>query len=455
MNVQLGVPLINGKELPALSEHTVLRYFTFIVLYLSQGIPEGITAFAIPAWMAMNGKTPGEIGGFVAVIMLPFSFKIFLAPWMERFTYLPMGRRRPWLLFGQLGLVASFIGLSFVPDPLNNIALLSVVVICVHIFIMFQDIATDSLVIDIVPLYQQAKANGYMWGAKTIGTSASLALGSWLINYYGFSFAVLALSIIVCFIMLVPLLLRERPGEKLLPWTLGTTSPGAALLKVNSWARIFKSLTQVFLLSNGLLLALAIFIMLTAFAFIRTLLPIFTIQALDWSNETYSHIYAVTSLVAGITGMIAGGFLIDRFGKIRMLQVYLLLSALLTACMAFSKVFWFNNYFTTAYIAVFNLLFVFSAIGLFAIAMHFCWRRISAIQFTLYMALYNLGNAAGAALIGHLRKYFDWDFTILAFSILAILAIVVIRFLNINNHLKQVDNLEKEYLRNEKIVLST
>ena len=56
----------HSKNLPALSEHTILRYFNFIALYVAQGIPEGMAFFGIPAWMAMNGKTPGEIGGFVA-----------------------------------------------------------------------------------------------------------------------------------------------------------------------------------------------------------------------------------------------------------------------------------------------------------------------------------------------------------------------------------------------------
>ena len=54
-----------------LTENTVLRYLNFSALYVAQGIPEGITYFAIPAWLAMNGKTPMEIGSFVAVIGIP------------------------------------------------------------------------------------------------------------------------------------------------------------------------------------------------------------------------------------------------------------------------------------------------------------------------------------------------------------------------------------------------
>lgn len=68
----------------------------------------------------MKGKTPGEIGNFAAVV-LTWSFKIATAPLMDRFTYLPMGRRRTCVMPGQLRLIASFIAMAFAPDPLNNL----------------------------------------------------------------------------------------------------------------------------------------------------------------------------------------------------------------------------------------------------------------------------------------------------------------------------------------------
>ena len=158
--------------LPTLSENTFLRYFNFIALYIAQGIPEGMAYFGIPAWMAMNGKTPGEIGSFVAAVGLPWSFKLVVAPLMDRFTFLPMGRRRPWVLIGQLGLIISFIAMAFVPDPLNNLWLLTLSGFSVACFGAFQDVATDGMAIDIVPIHQQARANGFMWGSKIMGTSA-------------------------------------------------------------------------------------------------------------------------------------------------------------------------------------------------------------------------------------------------------------------------------------------
>lgn len=95
MQIVQTIPLQKSNTLPALSENTFLRYFHFIALYFAQGIPEGMLIMGIPAWMAMNGKTPGEIASFAIVAVLPWSFKFIVAPMMDRYTYLPMGRKRP------------------------------------------------------------------------------------------------------------------------------------------------------------------------------------------------------------------------------------------------------------------------------------------------------------------------------------------------------------------------
>jgi len=430
------------QTLPALSQRRWWRYFSFAMLYVAQGISEGLLLFAIPAWLAMNGKTAAEIGTYSALIFLPFSFKILAAPPIERFTFLAMGRRRPWILFGQFGIVASLLAGSLLPDPINNLPGLIAVSCCTFAFSVFQDIATDALAIDIVPVEEQAKANGIMWGAKMVGTAASLAGSTWLLNQYGFFTALTSLALPVFLIMLVPLLLRERPDEKLLPWTVGRASPVAAALQLSSFNQIFGSLLRVVKLPGTLVLLVAAFTTTMGLGFMGTLFPIFTIQALGWTNQAYSSVYASTSLAGGILGMLVGGILVDRFGKMRMISVYLILLILFTALLAFGQTGWSQPYFVKGYIAVFNLLDTFIRIALFALIMQGCWKRISALQFTLSMAVFNLGQMAGAALIGPLRNHFGWDYTLLAFSGIALVALLIFQRVNLKNHLARVEELE-------------
>ena len=435
--------------LPALSENTFLRYFNFIALYVAQGIPEGMAFFGIPAWMAMNGKTPGEIASFVAAVGLPWSFKLILAPVMDRFTYLPMGRRRPWVIFGQLGLILSFAAMAFVPDPLQNLNLLLIAGFAVGVFGSMQDVATDGMAIDIVPINQQAKANGFMWGAKIIGTSVSLALGSWLLNKYGFTPAILMLSIGVGLIMLAPLFLRERPGEKLFPWSKGEASQETKKMQLTNWSIIFKSLFSVFTLRNSLVLAVLLFIAQGSYNYIATLLPIFTVQELGWTDQAYSQFFATASLIGGIGGMLIGGILIDKFGKIFMMNMYFFLLIFLTVGFVTLKSFWINSLFIGGFMVIYQILYVFACIGIFAIAMECCWKKVSASQFTIYMTIANLGRIAGAKLIGTTTSYFTWDYTILCFAGMIALAWLMIQFLHLKNHLQHVSNLENQHLEKE------
>ncbi|CAN5289075.1 hypothetical protein BH20BAC1_BH20BAC1_05580 [soil metagenome] len=104
-----------------------------------------------------------EVGSFLAVVGIPWSFKILIAPLLDRFTILSMGRKRPWVIFGQLGLIASFLSIGFVADPLNNLQGLMVAGFFISFFGAFQDLATDGMAIDVVPVLQQARANGLMW----------------------------------------------------------------------------------------------------------------------------------------------------------------------------------------------------------------------------------------------------------------------------------------------------
>ena len=287
-------------SIPSLSDNTFFRYFNFIALYFAQGIPEGMLSFGIPAWMAMNGNTPGEIASFAIACGIPWSFKFIVAPMMDRYTYLPMGRKRPWVLFGQLGLIASCVAMAYVPDPLNNLTQFMIAGFVVSFFGAFQDVATDGMAVDIIPVNQQARANGFMWGSKIIGVSTSLALGTWLLNEYNFTTAILMLAVMIGVIMLVPLFLRERKGEKILPWSPGTSSPETKKLQLTSWSTIFKSLFSVFRLRNSVLLAIILFICQGSFNFMGTLLPIFTVKELGWTNVSYSQFYAVAKLVGGI-----------------------------------------------------------------------------------------------------------------------------------------------------------
>jgi len=178
---------------------------------------------------------------------------------------------------------------------------------------------------------------------------------------------------------------------------------------------------------------------------IDTVLPVFTVQELGWADTQYSQIFATANLISGIGGMVIGGYLIDYFGKVKMISIYLSLLIILVGGMSFLNVYWHNKVFVTTFIICFYTLITFTTIAIFASAMRLCWKRISVTQFTLYMAISNLGLAAGAAIMGQLKGFLDWEYVILVYIIFALVMLALMKFIRFEKHDKRVDELELKY----------
>ena len=103
-----------------LGESRYLRYFSFTILYVAQGFPFGLVTVALPAFLLERGASPAAVGAFVGGAMLPWTFKWLAGPMMDRFTFLSMGRRRPWVLLAQLGLVITGLAFAFFQPPTKS-----------------------------------------------------------------------------------------------------------------------------------------------------------------------------------------------------------------------------------------------------------------------------------------------------------------------------------------------
>lgn len=413
----------------------------------------GMLFVGIPAWMAMNGKTPGEIGSFAAACALPWTFKFIVAPLMDRYTYLPMGRKRPWVLFGNIGLIVSLVALACVPDPLTNLPLFMGAAFGVSVFGALQDAAADGMAVDVVPANQQARANGFMAGSRMIGSSLALAVGSWLLSRYSFGAAMGAIAAMVGLVTLVPICLREQPGEKLLPWTAGTTSAETRKMQMTSWSTIVKSLYSVFRLRNSLLVASLLFITQGAYNYFETLLSIFAVNVSGWTNVFYSQAFATADLIGGIGGMVIGGYLIERFGKKRMINIYFIFIIAIITTLVLSKMYWTNTPFMYGFIIVYRWLNAFAKIGVYAVAMQCCSRKVSASQFTFYMTLGAVGSMVGATLIGPMKDNFSWEITLFASVGMIAVAWFIMYLLNIDKHVEQLTKLENEEADSQVLIM--
>ncbi|MFD1257718.1 MFS transporter [Mucilaginibacter terrae] len=439
-----------NSRVSSLSERSGIRYFTFIALYFAEGLPMGILFIGIPAWMAMNNKTVTEIGAFDVACAMPWTFKFFIAPMMDRYTFLPMGRKRPWVIICQTGLFLSLLVMASIKDPLNHLSLLIAGGFFVSIFGAAQDAATDGLAVDNIPPEEQARANAFMGGARMIGSSFALALSTWLLERYNFFVSTAAIGIMVGLITLVPILIREHQEERLFPWSEGQATKSNNEIQVNSWIEMYRSLYAAFSLKNAFLLALLLFLSQGSYNYFEKLLPIFAVKVTGWTHIYYSNAFAVADLTGGIAGILLGGWLLERFGMKRMIYIYFSFICAQALLLSFLKLYWTNTTYLYSYIVVYRWVNAFAKIGVFAIAMQCCSKRVSASQFTFYMTIGAVGSMVGAALISPVKNNFSWEISFIFFAIMMVICAINLRALNIEKLEQQIEGLEDcNKIRNE------
>ena len=109
--------------------------------------------------------------------------------------------------------MAATIGVMIViPDLLDRVTLLMWLVFVNTTFSSMQDVAVDALAVDLLDEKERGRANGMMYASKWGGGF----LGGWglghVISAIGFRGGLIVQTIALFAIMLVPLLVRERPG---------------------------------------------------------------------------------------------------------------------------------------------------------------------------------------------------------------------------------------------------
>ena len=395
-----------SHTLPALSEVRWLRFATFSTFYIAQGFPIGLFSLAMPAWLLERGMSTTQVAGFTFISSLPWTFKLVAAPLMDRYSFLPMGRRRPWILAAQIGVTVSSAMLLTVVEPISQLTLLTAIAFAINAFSASQDVAVDGMAIDILPAQEQGRANSFMMGGQVLGYSLSGALSATLLAQGGVPLAGAALVSMVVLVTVVSLLFRERRGERLLPWTAGVSTLRSDLPPAPAWRIIVGNLLSVTLVPMSLLLVLVEFLYRSSAGVGLVLYPNVGVQMLGYPAEQFSWFLSASSANAAVLGLVIG-LLIDRAGAVRMLKVTLLLSAGLHFAIGTLHAYWTVPGFAPACMLMLDLVGQSVMVSIIALFMSVCHPAVAATQFAVYMAIANLGRSSGAAAFPLLDKFLE------------------------------------------------
>ncbi len=429
------------SSLPVLKEHQLLRFLTLGMLYVAQGLPIGLFQVAIPAWLAAQGLSAAEVGSFIFIAFLPWSFKLVAGPVMDRFSFPPMGRRRPWVLGAQSGIVLVLVAIMLIdPNPAGQFMLMASLGFLVNAFGALQDVAVDGMAIDILEDDERGRANAFMFGGQVIGLSAASAIGSVALGAGGLSLAALILALAVAAIMVIPLFLRERPGERLLPWSPGQASREAIAAQTDNFLGIFATLIKALILPISLLLVVLEGLNRMASGLLLAINPVLTVQDLGWSQTDYSGWIAIAGVCAAVFGVVLGPT-IDRFGARKILMIAVGIRAGVFLLVALTEPWWQEMSYFKAVLMINSVSGQIVSVAIIALFMKICLQQISATQFAVYMASANLTLSMGSGLAGPLNVYLDYSGMFLVVAGMNVAFMALWPFLDLERQQRDLDGL--------------
>ncbi len=188
-------------------------YLLLFSLYWAQGLPVGFMTHALPVILRAEGVSLAHIGGF-GLLMLPWSIKIFWAPWVDRHALSRLGHYCSWILPTQFLTVGVLCILSFFPvqaldQPIYLFAFF-ISLLFMNLTGATQDIATDALAVNLLKHDQQHWGNTF----QVIGSRLGFIVGGgavlWCLDWLTWQPTFLLLATIV-FLNTLPVLLFKEP----------------------------------------------------------------------------------------------------------------------------------------------------------------------------------------------------------------------------------------------------
>jgi MFS transporter, PAT family, beta-lactamase induction signal transducer AmpG len=390
---------------PYLAENRSLRLATLCVLYSAQGIPDGFVKTALKTYLIDRNVSVAEIGTIIAMVSWPWSFKWVWGPFIDRYGYFPMGRRRPWILFAQGCMALALFGMLLIPDLSANARLLAGMVLAVNIFASLQDVSVDALAIDLLPDRERGAANGFMFAASFGGSYIGGRLLGALLLTSGVAAAVGTQIAILLAIALFPFLFRERVGDLLLPRRGAAARDASAnIAKPSSLAQVFKMLLRAFSLQSTVLAILS----LVAVNAHLVYWPAHVQRQLGWTAGDWLGLEGGWGNLCGILGSVVGGLTATAFSAKR--AVILSLAAMACCWFAYAALpgQWSNPAVVSGLFMAENAVAGALQVAMWSLFMSLCWPAVAATQYTAFMAMLNVSYGLGAKL----AAWFDQNFGI-------------------------------------------
>lgn len=385
---------------------SALSLSVVVVLYLAHALPLYFYNVALPAILRHQGIDLRWIG-MLSLLYIPWAFKFFWAPLIDRFYLKKLGKRKTWLLFTQIALVIGVVALAFTQFD-YGLGVFVIVGLWISTFAATQDIAIDGYTVETFSeseyrLGSMAQSIGVALGSM-VGGAATL----WLYQLYGWQTALISLAAMTALTMLAVFQTKEKSTSE----KIAKQPP--------SLIRAFKRPEMLWAL------ALIVCYRVVEAPAMAMLNPMLIDQ--KWSLAQIGVLMSVIGAGIGLLAAVTAAFLLKKIAATRLLiwagwarsLVYLLLGVAVLLS-------WFNQWHMLLGLFVVVILAIryIAMTALYAHFMHTSSKEQAGTDFTILVCFELLVYFIGGAMSGFLAKAFGYGNFYLILAVASVLSVLL------------------------------
>ncbi len=391
-----------------MEESRFARFGTVCALYFAQGVPWFFVATALVTFLVDNGSMDDtQKLALISAGMIPWIIgKLVLGPVIDRYRFPRMGQRRPWVIISQLGMMLTMAAFLLVDDPAADLGTLGMFFLIHNIFAALQDVSSDALAVDTLSDEELPLANGLMFVAKGFGAMFAVLGLSRVLNDSGFHAALQVQIVVLAAVMMIPLFVRERPGDQLFPWSEASSeTSSAADGDVMTFGEIKTAFQSAVSGSSAAKMALLLCTIMwigggmgTGMGIIDFQWEFLFVDELNWDAQDFLDAKGLPVFLMTMLGFLVGGLLGSKFGSKKTLTVAVAVGTLMTVAWSALRGQWTDSSMMLQIWLVWTLVWAIVGANLLAFLMSVTSKEVAGTQFSIYMTLINVGAFTGNAL---------------------------------------------------------
>lgn len=393
------------------------RLFIITILGFSSGLPLALISSTLQAWFSDTGQSLVLVGA-ISLVGMPYLYRFFWAPLLDRYALFGIGRRKGWMFAMQLMLFCGFHVMAWMhPNtaPREMIALAFILACCSAT----QDVAIEAQRTEYLQPSEYGLGASLAVFAYRLAMLVSGGLALIVADTYGWKLSYQMMAMFMIPGILASLMSQEPAVQHHPPVSIRAqfVLPFIAL-----WQK--KGIVSILLF---------ILLFKAGEAFTSTTSGIvmpFLIQGLGFSLATIGWVNKIVAVAAVIVGGIFAGLLMLRWSIFRCLMVFGLLQALTNVCFVFlAKQGHDITYLLLAVISD-NLATGMGTTALVAFLMHIVDKKYTASQLSVLVAFSTIPRIFSGPVGAYIQEKISW---VGLYQLSVLIALLYIPFLwNIN-----------------------